>query len=338
MDKSKPSTITIKINGRNRSFKEEKAPVIEEEPSFQEVIQSQQESAASAEAEEESFDWILPTPEDEFSKKESIFVTPNKNNKGATITTIGWNKKNNSVGLIKSLLIAIVFAVTLGISFGWIVLNTITAKKEESVATSVPTPTQTETNPTESADIPLPSIQAFVVQGGVFSTLEAATVQQEAFKLKKLSTEIFQLDGKFYILLGAGNNLEGTKSISVYYKGLGVDAFWKEITIEAPKEMQANETDLDTITKSIQYFNSLTALYSLAMTGDRSVKVNGDANIQEHLQANVSKLEDESMQQAITELLTSQSKLSDFAKNGKIEELVQGQQHLLNFLKIYQKG
>ncbi len=319
---------------------EEKKPEIkdEEQPPLQEVIQSQLESAASTQAEEESFDWILPTPEDDISKKESIFVTPKKSNKGVTITTIGWNKKKNPAGLIKSLFVAIVFAVALGISFGWIVLNTMTAKKEESVVTNVPPSTQTETEQSETSKVPLPSIQAFVVQGGVFSTMEAATAQQEAFKSQKLSTEIFQLDGKFYVLLGAGNTLEGTKSISGYYKGLGIDAFWKQITIDAPKEMLVNKSDLETMTKSIQYYNSLTALYALAMTGDKSAEISGDASVQEHLQSNMTKLEKESMQLAIKELLESQSMLADFAKNGKVEVLVKGQVHLLNFLKLYQNG
>src|SRR5205807_2063474 len=73
------------------------------------------------------------------------------------------------------------------------------------------------------------TIQAFLVQGGVFSTKESAQEVQALIRAKNVPAEVFQIEKDYYLFLGAAENLEASKELALIYKTQDIDVFWKEV-------------------------------------------------------------------------------------------------------------
>ncbi|WP_142920437.1 hypothetical protein [Peribacillus asahii] len=206
MDKSNQENgFTIKINGQEKSFKERSASPIEEERT----------EAAAVESPDESFDWVLPN---------EIITAPNPKKKGK----IHPYPQPRRPWKLKTPFILAIVAIVVGTSLGVLAIRTITAEQtvtppievEEETPAVVPPAEQTSKGAT---------VQTFLVQGGVFSTEEAAKEVQATLQAKKLPAEVFKMENEYYLFLGVAESLEATKELALEYKTQDVDVFWKEI-------------------------------------------------------------------------------------------------------------
>ncbi|MBU8879560.1 hypothetical protein BGM26_11240 [Bacillus sp. FJAT-29790] len=242
-------TITIKINGKHRSYQEIKeldksqGKQEAERESIQETNVPNREidsfpsieTAAAQEAlEDESFDWILPEETMESDAKEdTIAKQPKRTNKNPFGTISKNLKKNNQNSFLSSVLIAVFFAVLLGTSFGLIMLKLVITEKE--IATEQPV--ITVENPgdkqsTGSEKLMLQPLTAFVVQGGVFSTSEAAKQFQDETIPKGSSAQIIEMNGQAFLYLSVADSIEHAKEVGTQFKSKGIDVFAKPITFE----------------------------------------------------------------------------------------------------------
>ncbi|RID88172.1 hypothetical protein D1953_04780 [Peribacillus asahii] len=206
VDKSNQENgFTIKINGQEKSFKERSASPIEEERT----------EAAAVESPDESFDWVLPN---------EIITAPNPKKKGK----IHPYPQPRRPWKLKTPFILAIVAIVVGTSLGVLAIRTITAEQtvtppievEEETPAVVPPAEQTSKGAT---------VQTFLVQGGVFSTEEAAKEVQATLQAKKLPAEVFKMENEYYLFLGVAESLEATKELALEYKTQDVDVFWKEI-------------------------------------------------------------------------------------------------------------
>ncbi|USK69377.1 hypothetical protein [Peribacillus asahii] len=209
MDKSNQENgFTIKINGQEKSFKEHSDP-----------IEEGRTEAAAVESPDESFDWVLPN---------EIIPAPNPKKKGK----IHPYPQPRRPWKLKTPFILAIVAIVVGTSLGILAIRTITAEQtvtppievEEETPAVVPPAEQTSKGAT---------VQTFLVQGGVFSTEEAAKEVQATLQAKKLPAEVFKMENEYYLFLGVAESLAATKELALEYKTQDVDVFWKEIRFKA---------------------------------------------------------------------------------------------------------
>ncbi|WP_409301945.1 hypothetical protein [Peribacillus sp. SCS-155] len=218
---AKQNQITIKINGKDNSFYEDSAE--------KEIIDieagEEAETAATIENQLESFDWNLPEEQNEGN--DGHFSLSKKNTSPVIFSAS--DKRKRKATIIKAPLIAVVCAILLGTCFGYAVLKMVTSTDRKAVPVAAPA---VESRPVAAApEVVLPSINSFMVQGGVFSSEQAARKVQEKLTDSSVPVEVLRLDNRFYIFLGMADSLEKAKSLAGYYKLKKVDAFWKEITV-----------------------------------------------------------------------------------------------------------
>lgn len=242
MDKlDKEKKVTIKINGKEREFHEDKGLSIHEP----------QDEAAAVESSDESFDWILPNE-----------ITPSpKSRKGK------FPYKNRHLNLKTPIILTIV-AILFGTTIGLFVIKTITAEKTttEPVNQNLNIPTIAPT--ASSSDKKSITIQTFFVQGGVLSTNDAAKEVQASIHGKNLPAEVFRIDNSYYVFLGAAENLEAAKELALMYKKNDIDVFWKEMNFST------NLMKDDSITKEL--LSIYTSLVDLSSAKLRNVDSNVD--------------------------------------------------------------
>lgn len=203
VDKSnQENTFTIKINGEEKSFKEHSVDPIEEGRT----------EAAAVESPDESFDWILPTE-----------IIPAQNPKKGKIRPYPrrpWE--------LKTPFILAIVAIVVGTSLGVLAIRTITAEQTVTPPVKVEKEIPAAVPPTEQTSEGV-TVQTFLVQGGVFSTEEAAKEIQATIHEKKLPAEVFKMENEYYLFLGVAESLAATKELALEYKTNDVDVFWKEI-------------------------------------------------------------------------------------------------------------
>lgn len=264
-------TITIKINGKQQAFADQKQkltrrqgqinentmvePVImkdEEQPKRlntsenENIIENEtisiNETAASEEHKEEQFDWILPERSneidlqdykkvDEPNKKKSTAVAPKKSSFKFMTSKSKFNR-----GVFATIFFAVFLAVILGTSFGFTMLKLVFIEKPSDSETAIPTTVipeekQPSTKPTGAISLVLPTISTWVVQGGAYANSNSAKSVVDDLKDKGLSASIFEGD-KSYILLGVADTKESAKVLSGKLADSNInEPFSKEISV-----------------------------------------------------------------------------------------------------------
>lgn len=219
MDK-KDKGITIKINGETKRYIEKKeTPII-----------SKNDEAAARESSDESFDWVLPNE-----------ILPSSGPKKVKIHH--YNKHNQGKPKMPMPIILAIVAVLVGTSLGLIVIRTITSEQAVPQVSDPPKQNIPATAPVTESSTDNMTVQAFLVQGGVFSAEESAKEVQALIHSKNLPAEVFKVDNTYYVFLGAAENLGAAKELALLYKANGIDVFWKEFdfTTKLAKENQETE-------------------------------------------------------------------------------------------------
>lgn len=323
-----PKKITIKINGQVKTFKDGT------------LVDSKPEAAAAAEP-EESFDWILPEEDEESERKVMEMKKPKP---GFFSFGNGWitpNKKKPIV-FLQTYLIPIICAVIIGTSLGIIVLKTIAG----TATTSGTQPYERETVPTEKsgktadtgkekkAAAVVTEIKTYLVQGGIFTTKDAAAEIQQQVAEKNVPAEIFKQDDQFVLYLGASSTLEESKKLAVFLKTYGVDVFWKEVTINSG----AKEKDQKILGDMVPVYQQLTQDSSAQLLGSDS-KLNQEKTDKQlaSLKTEVKNASSASLSDAYNQLTAAAELHRQYQSSQEKTQLLQTQDKLLMFLQNYQK-
>lgn len=242
MDKShKEKGVTIKINGEEKSYVQNQVLSMEE----------RQDEAATRESADESFDWMLPN---------EIMPAPEPT-KGKM-----YQKQRRQMKLKTPLILAIV-AIIVGTGLGLLVIRVITSEQNVTQPVDKDVPAAA---PVTEGSIETLTIPTFFVQGGVFSTEEAAKAVQAEIHNKNLPAEVFQIEKSYYVFLGVAENLEASKELALNYKTNEVDVFWKEIDFAT--KLAKNNQEME---KALSIYSSLAEITSAKLLHvDSSADVN----------------------------------------------------------------
>ncbi|WP_312098092.1 hypothetical protein [Niallia sp.] len=257
-------TITIKINGKDRPFQNQDTDETMErnQPSVFHKNQDNEkkengffseESAAGQEVElEESFDWILPEPEEmpAKDKEKSIFAFQaplNKKDKptiSKSSKTKEGKKKSLPKEIVASIFFAVFFAVILGTSFGFILLNMVGSDQIDatngSITASANNPTSTSKDGQAKAATEIATkadITTYVLQKDIFSKEESSKKEQKKLSEAGKTGQSIPIEGQYFLLLGVVNNLEDAK------------AWQKQVNGTYAKEMVFNGGEIENVSK-----------------------------------------------------------------------------------------
>lgn len=267
MDKQK--TITIKINGKDRSYKQGEAKHDEnkkEKGTDKLKVTAWNETAATQESTEDQFDWVLPDPiVDEGNKGKK--TSKSGNSKAFRLPSINKstnkNKSSKSSGMFPRIFLNVSLAIVVGLGFGLIILNTVTSKSEEGGRPTTTNPaTETPSNSndhTGTQSVELPVLSTFVVQGGVFTTKESAQTAIQSLEAKGIPAQEVTSNGSFAILLGTAGTLEEVKKIAADFKNKGAEVFPKPYDVPAASIAGVTKEESIVLTAAPELFQLLSA-------------------------------------------------------------------------------
>jgi stage II sporulation protein B len=338
-------TITIKINGNERKYKENIQP--QEEIVKNELVEStaefdsQNEIAASQEAIDESFDWILPEKDDEID--EYIIAKPQPVKKKSNGSSLKKHLHNQKSAPIKSVLLSVLMAIIIGTSFGFVVLKLVIsdgAVTGETTITTDPqeTPTNNDNNPPASSgkeSLLLAPIDTFIIQGGVFSSVDSAKLEQQKVLEKGVPAQIIDNNGQALLVLGVADSIANAKAIGAGIKENGIDMFAKPYSLLGNEVKGLNSTESTLLNQAPGLYGALVSLASsssLSGTLDSTLLNEQKALIQK---IDKTKLQSEKVQQLYLELEAAITKLESFTAQKQKSLITQSQQHLLNAIQLY---
>jgi stage II sporulation protein B len=357
LDKPKKSkTITIKINGNEQSFQENSSNTARSSnQSFHETITSPskkaspsensvQEIAAAQEADEDSFEWILPENDDEEIEEYRI-VNHSKKAPKNSLMNFKQNLKRNNSGPLKSFLFAIFFAILLGTSLGLIMLKlvftdqTLPADGVQETETTEKTTSGKET-PAAAGDssMALVPISTFIIQGNVYSSKEGAKVDAEAAIKKGVPAQVLEVDGKALMVLGVSDSLENAKQLGQSFKAKGLDFFAKPFSVNEKPLTNLTSYEKNLLEKAPLFYQTLTSAVGSSFT-TKSIPDDVGSKLTEleteFAKAEKGKGENAKIKEMGAELVSASQKVQAYAKSKKEADYLKSQQHLLTFLTLY---
>lgn len=233
MDKpTRERTIIVNINGEKKQYKW----ILSEDPDTLDTIQ---EIASTIEEEQQPPLWIIPDDKS-IEKKEPKEKPPSK-----IMASIKYAQLNKLRVLATG--IPILVALVIGTIFGVVILKIVlVGGTEEAVKVQDSTPVVgSETVPEGKKKIDK-ELNAFVVQGGVYSSKQAAEQRVTLIEDDGVPTIIFEQEDKYFIYIGTATTLEETKKLALLYKDEGIETYWKEIRFqgETKKAYSGKETKI----------------------------------------------------------------------------------------------
>lgn len=346
-------TITIKINGDHRSFLQEPEDLSGEtinkndqfpvsaaplsESNFIEPTGSK-EIAATQEMMEENFDWILPE-QSENETSEYTLKTSTKPKKGKVKDTSFSSMKKNHFPF-KPIVLSIFFAILIGASFGFIMLKLVVTNhgKEVPVALNgMNNPSQNGKENTSSISTTIPSWSPFVVQGGIYSSKDAALTVANSIIKNGVPCEVTEISGKSFLFIGVSNSIETAKSLANYYKNNGVgDVYGKSLTVPEKHVSSINQEEKNFLDLAPSVYQMLSEVTSAAIVNGSIPKesLNSISTIKDKI--NSIKMKNNKMKDLSSELRTAMDQIMAYQKSSSKKELIKAQQHLLTYLSIYQ--
>ena len=323
MDKPNRKTITIKINGNEEAYINEKKKEIEEgkTETGEESAPLLIESAASKEKQEESFDWVIPSGEVSSFEKESVFVSSNLQKK----------KNNRNERMFQKLFVSIITAVLVGAGFWYIAFRTITASDAPTVNTTAP-PIEDGRAAQQTSKVNLPPVNLFFVQGGVFSNREAAEAAKADFVSKGFPAIAVSDGDKTYVALFASDSLENAKAIGKIYKDQGIDVYWKEMTF-AGGETKLSAEDAKVVETGAAFYQTLTVAATQHKLGSTQADKEAiETDLKELLAM-------EAKDENVSKMVVSLKEAAELLISGELSEkaIAQVQLQLLQFVSMYEQ-
>lgn len=343
----KGKTITIKIDGKNRSFEETKAEKIAyDQKDYEKEVDhfASKEAAASKEVvEDDNFDWILPDEPPESVIKEYTITKQQKQTNKKVIGVISSNfKKNNRNGLLTSVLIAVFFAILLGTSFGLIMIKLVTTEKAIEPAEPViaqPKSDPKKNQPTGVETLVLEPLSTFVIQGGVFSSTEAAKQIQEESIQKGIPAQIVEINGQAFLYLSVADSIEHAKNIGKQISGKGIEVFAKPITLEGKslEGLQSEEKKLlEAVPTLYEILATSAAEATVASEIPEALAESAEKQAAALTKIEASQMKNEKVLSIKTDMESAIEQMRKYKQSPNPDVLTKLQQHLLSFLAVYQ--
>ncbi|WP_442595247.1 hypothetical protein [Neobacillus sp. D3-1R] len=344
-------TITIKINGNERQVLDHPS---QEDKQIDRVMNTPADSkesvepieldtlteVAAGEAVEESFDWILPETNDEIEEYIIAKQPKPKAKEKGNVPTLKKQLKKQNVGPFKSIFTSVLLAIIIGTSFGFLVLKlVISDAKVEAPAISVDEETSTEkkdpVSTSELQQLQLQPIETFIIQGGVFSSVDSGKIEAQKFQQKGIPAQIIEDNGKAILVLGVADTIENAKAIGSTYKANGMDVFPKPYPIPGKDLQELTQGEAAFLNGAPGIYQSLASLIAggmVTMTIDEDTLAK-----QKSLIANVDKQEIKSakIEELRVQLESAITKLEEYKQQQKASVLNDAQQHLLTFMGTY---
>ncbi|EIJ79041.1 hypothetical protein PB1_15824 [Bacillus methanolicus PB1] len=345
MDKrEKGQTITIKINGKDRPFKEAHSEDADTKKKTEynkrldkDEYVTRYETAAAEESLEESFDWILPelTDEPKVAEKKIADETIKNKNKGWS----GAANRKTSQGIFTSIFFSVFLAILLGVSFGLILLKSvITDNSAEEI--EEPIPAADEVKPaagTASANVP--PISAFIVQEGVYSTSEAAEKAKSAVEQKGAPAHIVNMNEQFFVYLSVADSMENAKEIGSGLKSNGINVFAKPLDFGGKQLSGLQETERKLLESAPALYEILARAASEAsLTNSISRETAESLNKQGEVifQIEEAALKNNNLKKLRDRLVNAIERANAIQKSTELEKVKELQNELLSFLAAYQ--
>ncbi|MFP7299835.1 hypothetical protein [Neobacillus niacini] len=348
------NTIKIKLNGETQTFSEE--PIKKEQESskdsFTKVItinedQSGQEgyleTAAAKESIDESFDWIIPESSDQDIKEYKVISSqkPKKGGKQKSFSLSTFSMKKNG-GVFKSILVTAAFAILIGTSFGVLMLKLVISENSkpavtESIVQNNGSNKGAEAAGGKSSSIVLGAQTAFIVQGGAFSSKDAASQAANEAKGKGAPAQTLTMDKREFMFLGVADSIETAKQMESHYEANGFDDV-------LPKQIPVAEKTVSDISESEKVFlESAPAIYqklskvtsNAIVSGSISAEAGKEVSGVEGQLKQSADLKNEKVKNLNSELSSALEKVKAFQDKKNVDSLIEAQQHLLNFLSSY---
>ncbi|HLR52836.1 MAG TPA: SPOR domain-containing protein [Candidatus Avamphibacillus sp.] len=216
--------LTVKMNGETID-KQEK--LNQKQAHFNQKIYNEQ--AATNEITNKN---VNPFARDKGNKKKGVKIS--------NMRRIGYVKE------LKPIIIAVITAIFIGSVLGFILLKMFVNIDNGLANTSNSNPVvhldaNTKDTPKENTSkVTLPSIQAFVLQGGVFSAEENAKEFASKYNKKNINTVIWERDNQYYLITGLANSKESANDLADQQEGHGLEVFVKEWESPAIEVQLAN--------------------------------------------------------------------------------------------------
>ncbi|MFS0775796.1 SPOR domain-containing protein [Neobacillus sp. 3P2-tot-E-2] len=357
MDKpNRGNTIKIKLNGESQPFTEEPIKVEQEssKDSFTKVINVDDdfndhdvflETAASKESIDESFDWIIPESAENDIQEYKVISSQNqkKGGKKKTASFTTFSMKHNG-GVLKSIIVTAVFAILIGTSFGVLMLKLVISENSKPAVTEPVVVDKGSDKGSEEAtggkgsSVVLGAQTAFIVQGGAFTTKDAASSAANQAKGKGLPAQTLSMSEKEYLFLGVADSIETAKALGAQYKADGFeDVFSKQLPISEKAVSDINETEKSFLEAASTIYQQLSKVTSNAIvSGNISSEASKEvAGFGDQLSQSADKLKNEKVKSLNKELSSAFESIETFQEKKSKYSLVKAQQHLLNYLSIY---
>ncbi|MBS4194829.1 hypothetical protein [Lederbergia citri] len=319
------STIKIKLNGREQTFSEETA-IHDWQSATKETS-----AASSEETAEEDFEWVLPNVEKNEVPEYKIINATNDDIRNLPVKT--W-KKNIKPGF-RGLFLSVFLAIAVGLIIGLIIFKTVIQTEDSHVAlkeTATPPVVEKETKK-EMYSLTLPDITIPVLQGGQYSTEEAAVSAGENLSEFGVGKTVIEIEGKYYLFIGVSGDLSTAKSWVSKLKDQGLEEVWaKEISISGNTIELASKEEGDRLKSEINMFPKLAE----ESTNGYIKGVVSEEVLVESEKAIIGTFNEGLAKNLHSDLETAQKHLKNFqASESARNELLQAQQALLDFVKIY---
>ncbi|MCQ6278262.1 SPOR domain-containing protein [Bacillus sp. EB600] len=348
-------TITIKINGEKTPFleknpKEEQATIEHKLNSIE--INSVQtdndaivETAATQEQNDESFDWILPE-QAETQSELSLYKSPakaSKQKKSIRLPALSKVERKNT-GPFKPIILSVVFAVLLGTSFGVLMLKLVITDHGKSSAVEAPAvPAPKKDSPINDSKSQVAAtiqpLKAYMIQGGVFTKKETADQMASQTIKKGIPAETLEMNGQYYLFLGAADSLDNARSLGTIYKHKGIDGvFTKTVTIPEKNLSNLTSSEKSFMENALAIIALLTNLTSNKMAGGTfpSTELKSLSGLETKLTKIDSKgIKDKKIIALKLEITRAINQVKDYQQKKDHKAIVNAQQHLLTFLAVY---
>ena len=258
MDKpTRERTIIVNINGEKREYRW----ISSEDPGSLDTIE---EIASTVEEEQQPPLWIMP--EEEVEDKMVPKSKPSK--KTAFLKYVKVNKLR-----VLGAGIPVLVALMTGTLFGVVVLKIVLfgggAEETLKGQDSIPVLGSNASEPVDGKKMDK-NLNAFVVQGGVYSSESAAEQRASLIEGDGIPTIILEQEGKYFIYIGAAATLEETKKLALLYKEDGVDTYWKEIRFQGETKKAYTEKEKEIIQNMLHNTEQYTKVASAALLDNES--------------------------------------------------------------------
>ncbi|WP_455676128.1 SPOR domain-containing protein [Pradoshia sp.] len=257
MDKpTRERTIIVNMNGEQKVYKW----IVSEDPGIRETLE---QVASSVEEKPASPLWIVSD-----TSNEKATVEGEKKAKKKWVFGKIKPDKRRLFGIGLPVLVALVTGTVFGIIILKIVLFGGAGEKTPMQQSGLPVLGAVS----ESEGKPISKERtAFMVQGGVYSSQEAAKERVLLLEGEGYTPIILKQSEQWYIYLGTAGSLEDAKQLAVFFNKKGTETFWKEVefTGKSGKVYTAAEQKaIKAMLHNVQQYDLVTAKH---LMGDKTV-------------------------------------------------------------------